>query len=89
MLRAHFAPLEFTRPVPAREGFTVDSLPPGRYAVGYFRDVDGDSLWSPGRAVPWTPQEPFVHYADTVEVRPGAAGPGGPSGTRLAFPPDW
>jgi hypothetical protein len=67
----------------------MDSLPIGKYSVGYFRDADGDSLWNAGRLHPWIPQESFVHLADTVEVMPGGTGPGTPSETRLSFPPGW
>jgi hypothetical protein len=83
------AGLEFIRTTPATDEFTVDSLPSGAYSVEYFRDADADSIWSAGSLRPWTPQDPFVHFADSVAVNPGEAGPGGPSGRVIAFPPDW
>jgi uncharacterized protein (DUF2141 family) len=85
----HGAPYEYARTTPAADEFTVDSLPIGHYAVAYFRDADGDSLWNAGRLRPWIPQEAFVHLADSAEVKAGAASPGSPSGARLAFPPGW
>lgn len=48
----------------------LDSLPEGKYAVDYFRDSDGDGLWTPGRLSPWTAQEPYARWADSAEVRP-------------------
>lgn len=95
VLRNHGEVLEYTIATPARDEFGVDSLPAGKYSVEYFRDEDRDSIWSPGRIRPWTPQETFVHYADSVEVRPGGvsavggASGAGPSGRRLSFPPIW
>jgi hypothetical protein len=89
VLRSLVPGLEFARYTPDRESFTVDSLPAGWYSVDYFRDADRDTLWNPGRIKPWTPQEEFARFADSVEVKPGGVSAGGPSGRRLSFPPAW
>ena len=89
VLRALASGMEVSRITPDRDEFTVDSLPEGWYAAAYFRDADRDSLWNPGRIRPWTPQEEFVLFADSIEVRPGGVSPGSASGARLAFPPAW
>lgn len=89
VLRSLDGSIEAVRVTPAREEFTVDSLPKGPYSAAYFRDMDRDTLWTPGRFRPWTPQEDFVPFADSVEVRPGGVSPGSASGARLAFPPSW
>lgn len=85
VLRALGAPWEITRMTPASEEVVVDSVPDGYYAVDYFRDMNGDGVWQPGSLSPWAIQEPYVQWADSVEVkaggvnrgdgkRPGAAG---------------
>jgi hypothetical protein len=87
VLRLPAAGLEFIRTTPPRAEFQVDSLPAGLYSVEAFRDADADSIWGPGRLDPWTPQDPFVHYADSVTVEAGKTSPGGPAERPLAFPP--
>jgi hypothetical protein len=87
VLRLPSAGLEFIRTTPPSEQFQVDSLPPGLYSVVAYRDADADSIWSPGRLAPWTPQDPFVHYADSVSVEAGKTSPAGPAERPIAFPP--
>ena len=65
----------------------MDSLPAGLYSVEVFKDADADSIWSPGRLTPWTPQDPFVHHADSVSVEAGKTSPVGPAERPIAFPP--
>jgi Big-like domain-containing protein len=69
VIRAVASPLEFSRVTPAKEEFVVDSLPQGFYAVDYFRDTNGDAVWHPGSLAPWAVQEPYVQWADSVEVK--------------------
>jgi hypothetical protein len=78
--------LEVSRITPAADEFSVDSLPEGMYAVDYFRDANGDGLWEAGNLSPWTTAEPYVQWADSVEVRAGipGRGEGRPPGTRRA-----
>ena len=61
----------------------MDSLPEGRYALEWFKDVNGDGIWNPGDLSPWLPQEPFARRADTLTVLPGAVNDGG---APLAWP---
>lgn len=64
---------EATVVTPPAQQVTLDSLPAGKYSVDYFRDANGDGLWTPGGLSPWTVQEPFARWADSVEVRTGTA----------------
>ncbi|MEO6098033.1 MAG: hypothetical protein ABIW76_21165 [Fibrobacteria bacterium] len=54
----------------------MDSLPEGFYAVDYFRDSNGDGVWHPGSLAPWAVQEPYVQWADSVEVKAGGVSRG-------------
>lgn len=76
ILRALSSTMEFSRQTPTTEEFTFDSLPEGWYAVDYFRDANGDGIWNPGSLAPWNVQEPYVEWADSVEVKPGSVGDG-------------
>lgn len=76
VLRGIGAPWEFSRVTPAAEEVVFDSLPTGLYAVDYFRDNNGDGVWQPGSLAPWAIQEPYVQWADSVEVKPGAVNRG-------------
>lgn len=69
VIRAVASILEFSRVTPAIGEFIVDSLPEGFYAVDYFRDTNGDAVWHPGSLAPWAIQEPYVQWADSVEVK--------------------
>jgi uncharacterized protein (DUF2141 family) len=51
------------------EVYHLDHLPPGRYLVNAFLDLDGDRRWDPGRPVPFQPAEPYWVTPDTVTVR--------------------
>jgi hypothetical protein len=90
VIRALGSPAEYSRITPAADDITVDSLPEGMYAVDYFRDTNGDGLWHPGSLAPWAVQEPYVQWADSAEVKAGAAGRGDgkPPGSRRAAPAD-
>jgi hypothetical protein len=90
VIRGIGTPWEFTRVTPASEEVMMDSLPEGLYAVDYFRDTNGDGVWHPGSLAPWAIEEPYVQWADSVEVkgggvnrgdgkRPGAAGAANPA----------
>lgn len=87
VIRGLGAPTEVSRVTPAAEEVTVDSLPEGMYAVDYFRDSNGDGLWHPGSLAPWAVQEPYVQWADSAEVKPGAAGRGDGKRPGLRLPP--
>jgi hypothetical protein len=76
VIRALGSAAEFTRVTPAADEVAIDSLPEGLYAVDYFRDANGDGLWHPGSLAPWAVQEPYVQWADSAEVKAGAAGRG-------------
>lgn len=76
VLRGIGAPWEFTRLTPSAEEVVVDSLPDGLYAVDYFRDMNGDGVWQSGSLAPWALQEPYVHWADSVEVKAGGVNRG-------------
>jgi hypothetical protein len=76
VIRGLGAATEVSRITPAAEEIAVDSLPEGMYAVDYFRDTNGDGLWHPGSLAPWAVQEPYVQWADSAEVKAGAAGRG-------------
>jgi uncharacterized protein (DUF2141 family) len=73
VLRSLATGLEYTRVTPPSDEVKIDSLPEGWYVADIFRDVDADGFWSAGRLKPWTPQEPFAHWADSVQVKAGAA----------------
>jgi len=90
VVRSLTSPFEASRVTPAADEVTVDSLPEGFYAVDYFRDANGDAVWEPGNLAPWTLGEPYVQWADSVEVKAGIAGRGDgrPPGTRRAAPAD-
>lgn len=44
-------------------------LPPGRYVVSGFLDLNGNHLWDSGHAFPFRPSEPFRSLPDTILVR--------------------
>ncbi len=75
VLRSLSSPAEFSRPTPPSEEFVWDSLPEGWYAADYFRDANGDGIWNPGSLSPWTVQEPYVLWMDSVEVKSGGISP--------------
>ena len=84
---------EAQRTTPAADDVTVDSLPEGLYAVDYFRDTNGDGVWHPGSLSPWAIQEPYVQWADSVEVKAGSVNRGdgkrpGTGSTRGSAPSD-
>ncbi|MDB5104721.1 MAG: hypothetical protein JWP91_2410 [Fibrobacteres bacterium] len=91
VIRGAVSPIEYSRVTPAAAEFIVDSLPEGFYAVDYFRDTNGDGVWHPGSLAPWAVQEPYVQWADSVEVKAGGVSrgdgsrgnpaPSGPGGT--------
>jgi hypothetical protein len=76
VVRSLRAPFEVSRVTPAADTFAVDSLPEGLYAIDYFRDANGDGLWEAGSLAPWAIEEPYVQWADSVEVKAGTSGPG-------------
>jgi hypothetical protein len=76
VLRGMASAAEYSRITPASPEFTVDSLPEGFYAVDYFRDTNGDGVWHPGSLAPWAVQEPYVQWADSVEVKAGGVSRG-------------
>src|SRR5690606_1913978 len=83
VVRGVGSPLEFSQTTPAAEEVKVDSLPAGIYSVDYFRDANGDGLWNPGSLSPWSVQEPYVHWADSLTVKPPGGSVGtGPTGNR-------
>ena len=84
VLRAIGAPWEFSRVTPSAEEVVVDSLPDGLYAVDYFRDMNGDGVWQSGSLSPWALQEPYVHWADSVDVKAGGVNRG--DGSRPGAP---
>jgi uncharacterized protein (DUF2141 family) len=84
VIRGLTAPTEYSRITPASPEFTVDSLQEGFYAVDYFRDSNGDGVWHPGSLAPWAVQEPYVQWADSVEVKAGGVSRG--DGDRKAKP---
>ena len=84
VIRGLSAPTEYSRITPASPEFTVDSLQEGFYAVDYFRDSNGDGIWHPGSLTPWAIQEPYVQWADSVEVKAGGVSRG--DGDRRANP---
>lgn len=95
VIRATASGREYSRVTPATPEFVVDSLPKGNYSVEYFRDSNGDGLWNPGSLSPWAIQEPYVLFADSVDVQPGAVNRGdvnkrgASAGTAAAgLPPD-
>jgi uncharacterized protein (DUF2141 family) len=73
VLRSLATGLEYGLVTPQAAEVKIDSLPAGWYAADIFRDADADGSWNPGRLKPWTPQEPFAHWADSVEVKAGSA----------------
>jgi Bacterial Ig-like domain len=77
VLRSLSSPAEYSHLTPASEDFIRDSLPEGWYAVDYFRDANGDGIWNPGSLSPWNVQEPYVAWADSVEVKAGIIAEGG------------
>jgi uncharacterized protein (DUF2141 family) len=83
-LRSLSSPTEFTRLTPSMEEFVWDSLPEGWYAADYFRDANGDGMWNPGSLSPWTVQEPYVQWSDSVEVKAGIVGEGSGKGEAQA-----
>lgn len=89
VLRSLAAPTERSLVTPLKDDFIVDSLPEGWYSAELFRDADGDGLWNPGKLRPWTPQESFVHFADSLEVKPGGVSATGAYGRKLSFAPVW
>lgn len=89
VLRSLAAPAERSLVTPLKDDFIVDSLPEGWYSAEVFRDTDGDGLWNPGTLRPWTPQETFVHFADSIEVKPGGVSATGAYGRKLSFTPVW
>lgn len=90
VVRALASPFEVSRITPSADEVSVDSLPEGFYAVDYFRDTNGDAVWESGNLSPWTLGEPYVQWADSVEVKAGIAGRGDgrPPGTRRAAQTD-
>ncbi len=86
ILRSLSSPAEFSRPTPPSQEFVWDSLPEGWYAVDYFRDANGDGIWNPGSVSPWSVQEPYVMWADSIEVKPGGMSS---AKHKLAWPPTW
>ncbi len=76
VLRSLSSPAEFSRLVPSVQEFVWDSLPEGWYALDYFRDANGDGIWNPGSLTPWSVQEPYVMWTDSLEVKPKSVGDG-------------
>ncbi|MEO6096645.1 MAG: Ig-like domain-containing protein [Fibrobacteria bacterium] len=97
VIRGLTSPMEYSRITPTSPEFTVDSLPEGFYAVDYFRDSNGDGVWHPGSLAPWAVQEPYVQWADSVEVKAGGVSRGdgdrrpnpasGPAGSAIPSTP--
>lgn len=46
-----------------------DAIMPGAYRFEFFEDLNGDGVWSPGRATPFEPAERFSFISDTLKVR--------------------
>ena len=55
---------------PGDSTYILESLPPGRYRVLAFGDIDGNRTWTPGVARPFAPAEPISALHDTIEVVP-------------------
>ena len=55
---------------PGDSTYFLDALPPGRYRVLAFGDIDGNRTWTPGVARPFAPAEPMSSLHDTIEVAP-------------------
>ena len=55
---------------PGNSTYLLESIPPGRYRVLGFGDVDGNGIWTPGVARPFAPAEPVSALHDTIEVVP-------------------
>jgi hypothetical protein len=96
VLRSLSSPTEHSRLVPSAPEFIWDSLPEGWYAVDYFRDANGDGIWNPGSLSPWSVQEPYVMWRDSVEVKPNSLVDGNTSAApasnlrkKLSWPPSW
>jgi uncharacterized protein (DUF2141 family) len=51
------------------EEYRFAELPPGRYLISAFVDLDGNGRFGFGRPVPFLPAEPFAVHEDTVRIR--------------------
>ncbi len=49
--------------------YKFKNILPGQYTIEAFRDGDGNGKYSFGNAIPFTPSERFVIYADSIKVR--------------------
>ena len=49
--------------------YLFDNIFPGIYTISAFRDVDSNSTYSFGKAVPFVAAERFIFYADSIKVR--------------------
>ncbi|MSS72400.1 MAG: hypothetical protein EXS64_13050 [Candidatus Latescibacteria bacterium] len=61
---------EATAFLPKPGDYTLSGLPPGRYEMSGFLDLNGDGQWTAGRPRPFIPSEPFGSPPGPVEVRP-------------------
>jgi len=47
----------------------LDSLAPGIWTLAFFADQNGDGHWFPGKAFPWSSQEPASNWPDTLDLQ--------------------
>jgi uncharacterized protein (DUF2141 family) len=56
--------------LPGPGAYALSGLPPGRYDLSGFLDLNHDGQWTAGRPRPFLPSEPFAGPPGPVEVRP-------------------
>lgn len=55
--------------VNSKSEFDFKKLPAGDWILSAFQDSDKNGRYTPGRAIPFVPSEPFLMSQDTIEVR--------------------
>lgn len=55
--------------VNSKSEFDFKKLPAGDWILSAFQDSDKNGRYTPGRAIPFIPSEPFLMSQDTIEVR--------------------
>lgn len=55
--------------VNSKSEFDFKKLPAGDWILSVFQDSDKNGRYTPGRAIPFVPSEPFLMSQDTIEVR--------------------
>jgi len=61
--------ISYSTVVNSRGEFDFKKLPAGDWILSAFRDSDKNGRYTPGRAIPFIPSEPFLMTQDTIEVR--------------------